>query len=65
LRVQKLAPSFKDLGNLIFNSFIKNIFEEKKKLIFSKIFSIVFFFFFVLGLHRHEDKHDFLLFIYF
>jgi hypothetical protein len=64
LRVQKLAPSFKDLGNLIFNSFIKNIFEEKKKLIFSKIFSIVLFFF-VLGLHRHEDKHDFLLFIYF
>ena len=63
LRVQKLAPSFKDLGNLIFNSFIKNIFEEKKKLIFSKIFSIVFFF--LLGLHRHEDKHDFLLFIYF
>jgi len=36
LRVQKLAPSFEDLGNLIFRSFIKNIFEEKKKFDFLK-----------------------------
>ena len=54
LRVQKLAPSFKDLGNLIFSSFITNIFEEKKKFdCFKKKLE------FLLGLHGHKNKHDF------
>ena len=58
LRVQKLAPSFKDLGNLIFNSFNKNIFEEKKKFdCFKKKLE------FLLGLHRHKNKHDFFVFL--